>query len=285
MANILIAGDSWGLGEWGWTENSAEEYDQIWQEFYNTIKGADYPTNPPTFINWKNLPSFVLSELKTQFNFLGNQTIEYFLTRENHRVLHTGLEYYLIESGHSVTNISIPGGSNKFIINTIRLGESLDTFDVIFYFQTDPFRDLRPYTNFKKDFTTYKQLISWQNLQLDLTYAQLNKFRTKIYMLGGCSKLNLSLISKYENLLPLIESIPEFLLSDYNHPEIWYSDWYDFIDRQIDIDSLNKLVYNKNIQDSLANYRNLFWPDGHHPNRFGHKKVFDYINENIFKQS
>jgi hypothetical protein len=285
MANILIAGDSWGLGEWGWTENSPEENEQIWQEFYNTIKGADYPPNPPTFTNWKNLPSFVLSELKTKFNFLGNQTIEYFTTQENYRILHPGLEHYLTECGHRVTNISIPGGCNNHIINAIISKEPLDIFDVIFYFQTDPIRDLHPYTSFKKDFIKYEQLISYQNSQLDLTYTQLNKFGTKIYMLGGCSKLNLSLLSKYENLISCIESIPEFLLPDYNHPEIWHSDWYDFVDRRFDIDSLDKLVYNKNIQDSLANYRDLFWPDGHHPNRLGHKKVFEYINENIFKQS
>jgi hypothetical protein len=284
MANILIAGDSWGCGEFGWYA-SPDELNLAWKKFYNSVKGADYPP-APLYSNWMNLPAFVLLELKTKFNFLGDETLlPYLISPAPWKLLHRGLEHYLIESGHIVTNISMSGGSNNFIINAIRSQESLKLFDVIFYFQTDPVRDLRPYTNFKKDFSTYKQLILWQNSQLNTTYTQLNQLGSEIYMLGGCSKLNLSLLSKHKNLIPLFESIPEFLLPSYSHPEIWFSDWYNLIDKQFDIDSLDKLVYNKGVQDSLANYRDLFWPDGHHPNRFGYKKIFDYINENIFRQS
>jgi hypothetical protein len=285
MANILIAGDSWGRGEWG--PRSPEEINFLWKQFYNSVKGADYPP-APLYSKWKNLPSFVLSELKEQFNFLGEKTIDRFKRSIPNKIQHLGLEHYLTECGHSVTNISIPGEGNSHIIDTIRSNKPpLNTFDVIFYFQTDPFRDLHPYASFQTDFTTYEQLISWQNSQLTLTYTQLNEFGSKIYMLGGCSKLNLSLLSKYKNLIPLIESITEFLFPNYNHPELWPSDWYHLIDKQFDIDSLDKILYNKQMQDLLAenNYCDLFWPDGMHPNRFGHKKVFEYINENIFKQS
>jgi len=284
MSKIIIAGDSWGFGEWGW-DGDLNTYDPqpSWVSFYNNIKGANWPTTPPLLSQINSLPSWIIAELKN-FGFNGITSLSKSIG--NCVLLHRGLEQYFVDDGHTVINISIGGGSNVNIINRLtnlvnqQIGHSL-----IIWIQTDPFRDLHPYTNFKKDFSTYEQLILWQTSQLNSIYTQLNELGSKIYMLGGCSKLNLSLLSEHKNLVPLFESITEFLLPSYTHPEIWCSDWYKLIDKQFDIDSINKLVYNKKIQDSLLDYPDLFWPDGRHPNRFGYKKIFDYINENIFKQS
>lgn len=284
MSKIIIAGDSWGRGEWGWDGNlTALDPQPAWVSYYNNIKGANWPTTPPLLSQINSLPSWIIAELKN-FGFNGITSLSKNIG--NCVLLHRGLEQYFVDDGHTVINISIGGGSNVNIVNRLKnlvnkqIGHSL-----IIWIQTDPFRDLHPYTNFKKDFSTYEQLILWQTSQLNSIYTQLNKLGSKIYMLGGCSKLNLSLLSEHKNLIPLFESITEFLLPSYTHPEIWCSDWYKLIDKQFDIDSINKLVYNKKIQDSLLDYPDLFWPDGRHPNRFGHKKIFDYINENIFKQS
>jgi hypothetical protein len=222
---ILIAGDSWGCGEWGWGAG-----EQKWED--------------------------------------GDELDESYI------ITHRGLEYYLIEVGHDVTNISCGGASNKEIL--VKLQQlDLQRYDHIIWFQTDPIRDLRPYGDKLVD--TFDNLLTKQNSLLDSTYQTLNSFDKKIICLGGCSKLNLDLINKYTNLLPVIPSIPELLMPTFIHPKIWFSDWIDQSWRHFDVDSLDNLVYNKTLQDSIFNNKELFWPDGRHPNRHAHRKLFEYL--------
>jgi len=221
MSEILIAGDSWGCGEWGWDSNG------------------------------------------------------YYV------VTHKGLEQYFTDDGFTVTNISEGGiGNNTVILNLKKfLLSNPDYSGHIIWFQSDPFRDLRPYETFTVDYTTYEGLIDKLNQLLLETYNQFNSFNKKILCLGGVSKLNLKLILPFNNLVAAIPSIPELLLPDYQHAEIVFSDWYNLIDRQFSLDDLDKLLYNKQLQDSLIDYKDLFWPDGSHPNRVGHKKIFEYLIE------
>jgi hypothetical protein len=67
------------------------------------------------------------------------------------------------------------------------------------------------------------------------------------------------------------------------HPKIWFSDWIDQSWRHFDVDSLDNLVYNKTLQDSIFDNEELFWPDGRHPNRHAHRKLFEYLitHENL----
>ena len=110
----------------------------------------------------------------------------------------------------------------------------------------------------------------------------MNSLEIEILCIGGCSKLELDLIKYYPNLTPIIPSVMEFLIPDFKHPEIWFSGWFRDIDRQFSIDCINKFLYNKQLQDQLGClYRDLFWPDGRHPNRWGHKKIFEYLNANL----
>lgn len=199
--------------------------------------------------------------------------------RVTHIINHQGLEQYFKDTGYNVINLSKGGYSNTQSIAPL----PKESDSVIIWIQTDPLRDLRPYDRFKEKFQSYQTLLDIQKELLTTTYSILNKLG-KIYCIGGCSKLDLDLIKEFENLIPIIPSVPEFLLPNYIHPKIWFSDWYELVDRQFDIDSIDKLLYNKKIQDSLADSWEYFQPDGKHPNRHGHKKIFEYLNENIFRQ-
>jgi hypothetical protein len=217
--NILIAGDSWGMGEWG-----------------------------------GNLPTYDVS--------------------------HLGLERYFRTKKYAVLNVSKGGASNQESIRRLTFSQSYKKYDYIFWFQTSPLRNLRPYLTFKKDFRSYKDLLDKSNELLDKDYKNLNNLEQPIHCIGGCSKLNLESIAKYQNLIPLIPSITELILKDYKHPDIWLEEWNPLIGRQFDKNSID-LLYNDqnsiNQLKELEEYRKYFWPDGEHPNRQGHKFLFKYI--------
>jgi hypothetical protein len=267
---ILIAGDSWGLGEWGWLAKS-----DVWVTYYNTLKGVDWPECPP-FGFHTTLPAWVQLELTTagfDLTTFGDD-IGYYT------VLHTGLQQYFEDAGHIVTNISRAGESiNHAICQLSQL--TLTDYDHIIWFQTDPLRNLAPYTNFEYEFRTIDSLLYRQQELLKQSYYELNSLGKKINCLGGCSKLAVELLGEFNNLHPVINSVPEFLLPHYIHPIIWHSAWHKKINRLFDIDSLDKLVVFKKLQDSLIEEKELFWPDGGHPNRHGHKIIFDYLIDRL----
>ena len=205
-------------------------------------------------------------------------------------ITHGGIRQYFEEDGHEVSMSAIPGESNNITTNHLRnvVSYPLIKYDYIFWFQSDPIRDLRPYDDFGKSIKTYEDLIIKSNELIDKTYNFLNSIGQKIYCIGGCSKLNLELIKKYNNLYPLIESVTEFILPNYEHPKLWYSDWIKFVDK-LDMESIDLLLKDKLNQDSLANteikeHKEYFWPDGGHPNRKGHRVLYDYIIKNVINQ-
>lgn len=270
VLNILIAGDSWGCGEWSTVQKFSIP---AWTEKYQGLCGNDWPRQVSTKKEFDQLPANIRKEL-TRFGFPNWNVVHQDHIRQ--QILHPGLAQYLTEYGHNVVNISKGARSNSHAIEQIR-AQDLGKFDLIIWFQTDPFRDLCPYETFTVDYTTYESLIDKQNQLLLETYNQFNSFNKKILCLGGLSKLNLKLIQPFKNLVAAIPSIPELLLPDYQHAEIAFSDWYTLIDRQFSLDDLDKLLYNKQLQDSLIDHKDLFWPDGFHPNKWAHKKIFEYL--------
>lgn len=193
---------------------------------------------------------------------------------------HKGLEEYLENDGYIVKNTSEGASSNKNAIQ--RLKENLN-YDLIFWFQTDPLRDYRPYTNFYETFVEYNDFKKASINNLIESYELLNSFNKQIYCIGGCSKLDTNLMKDYTNLIPLIPSIPEFLLNDYVHPEFWQSDWCYKVSLIKNIKTLEILLENKKKQWQLKDkkYLNFFGPDGEHANRHGYLEIYKFIKKTI----
>jgi hypothetical protein len=195
---------------------------------------------------------------------------------------HQGLIHYFREDGHEVTSRAMPGADSLGTITG--LIENMDNDDYIFWFQTDPLRNLRPYKELGTTIKTYTDLVQKNDEILDIAYRYLNSIGKKIHCLGGCGKLDLNLIKNYNNLIPLIPSVTELLLKDYEHPRLWFSDWYDKVDENFDMDSIDLFLIDKRKQDSLAldlDKKEFFWPDGGHPNRKGHKVLYEHICEKL----
>jgi len=201
------------------------------------------------------------------------------------RVMHRGINQYFTDDHHTITNVGIGGGNNARTIESLKKAIN-DDCDFIFFIQTDPFRELIPEigvgyeSNKIKDFysSTPSKFLAKQQELLDIAYNKLNSLNKKIYCLGGTSKIDLPLISNYSNLIPLIPAITELLCPDYQHPELWVSAWRNQIANIQNKDLVELIMENFNRQKMLKdNYPHLFWPDGHHPNRHGHRIIYDYI--------
>lgn len=207
---------------------------------------------------------------------------------------HMGISQYLMDELYLVKNVGKGGASNIESIDrlTIAIKNSCYKFDYIFWFQTDPLRDLRPYTDSNlKNIKTYNQLIDKQNECLENSYKTLNNLDCQIYLIGGCSKINLDLVGKYKNLNPIIPSAIEFLIPHYKHPEYILTDsnkreeCFD-----LNTEALERLNDHWNTQKYLAESRSYiqdtlvrkyFLEDGAHMNRWGHLEIFNYICQNL----
>lgn len=194
---------------------------------------------------------------------------------------HAGLQAYMEEDGHQVTNVSHEMGSNLSAFVALKKALEHQHYNAVIWLHTDPLRDLRPeYNSIKLDYTSYDDLMSASRGLQARAYEDFSSLGSKIYCIGGCGKHDKDAILAHNNLHLLIASVPELLLDDYTHPELWASDWIRVVDRHFDLDSLQKLLVNKARQDSLgskASYKKLFWPDGHHPNRQAWRMIYDYI--------
>jgi len=187
---------------------------------------------------------------------------------------HSGLEFYLKEYRCDVTNVSRGGYSNENIFNSLK-DQMHHSYDVILWFQTDPIRNLRPFADNLEIFKKEKEdFISAHDGLLDSVYEKFNSLGIPIYCLGGACKLDLVLLEKYSNLIPIIPSIIEMLGG--KHIRIWPSgDWITSKETtSVFSYSLTDYLYH---ECKIDLDKTWFYPDGRHPNREAHKKIFEYL--------
>lgn len=198
------------------------------------------------------------------------------------------LHRHLLMANHIVSDISLPSEHNLYTISmlTQHLENSPIEFDYVIWFQSDPLRrpsfvsDLVAASNFSLD---YNWFINKSNEYLDEEYAQLNSIGKTIYCIGGISKLNTKLLSKYANLNPLIVSFPEFLMPDLPHPNLCIGDWMNYIERQVKLDELDKINHDHFIMNKWASEEcsEFFNFRDSHPNNKAYGLLAQFITINI----
>jgi len=198
-------------------------------------------------------------------------------SKKKYSVSHPGLEQYLVDDGFSVINCSHGGLSNTDSIKRISQQTNLGNYDYIIWFQGDPLGDLRPYKNFNSLFASYQQVLERSNELLNSHYEKLNQLGNKVICIGGCSKLDPD-IRNYNNLIPLVDSVVELLLPHVTAPKVWCEGWVHYIDSSINESLLDSLLVDKKIQERITN-EPIFNPDGFHPNREGHRILFDVVKK------
>lgn len=244
--NILIAGDSWGCGEWN-VECSA--------------------------------------------------------------INHKGLEQYLLEDNHQVFNLSKGGSSNLDSINRIRLW--FDRFvdvkiDIIIAFQTEFTRDFKhdviqqEYNKINNDWENIKKITDISSRWVERFYFRLSEIaqekKCSVLLIGGASDTlwfdNMQI--DYPGCTIACQSITNLLLHGSHKIDNPILSWYtnksfDFIKKiklagihQGEIMSAIDLGMER--ESSLKENPNLFFPDGIHPNRIGHRILFDFLKKEKYIQ-
>lgn len=241
MKKIIIVGDSWGLGEWG--------RDPI---------------------------------------------------RYKYTVLHKGLEQYFIDYGFDVINVSEGGSSNtgsiRRLVNLLsELSDDISNIDYIFFITTDATREIhRNKEKLTDALIQNKSLPLLVDKLLDSCYNELNKIcltnNLNIHVIGGLNNLDTS-IQSYKNLIPIIPSWVSLLighLDEYknlcNDPKFRIVNFNfaidDFILSRCPFNIASKLIEDAYLYqeiNSLVFKEKIFWPDGVHPNREGHKILFETL--------
>jgi len=205
---------------------------------------------------------------------------------------HLGLEQYFREDGYTVFNSSTRGASNQdsigLLLESLKL--NFKTNDLVFWIQTDPIRNLRPYSDLPTKLDQAGSLRCLMTELLSKDYDRLHsvarRFDTKVYMIGGLTSVDVELITDRVRLYNLITNWVELLVgnqytdinwtnfsicnSDYTVKDFGNSLSPELVDELYEFDQ-NKRVFQ----------HQLFHPDGFHPNRMGHRVLYNYIKESL----
>jgi hypothetical protein len=215
-------------------------------------------------------------------------------------IVHGGLSDYFEQNGYNIINLSHPGkGPLTYLVELHRfLMVSRNKIEHIFFIQScigrDFFTEFDEHLAFMKRLPGHHHLIWNHDLNLESNiigcyrqvYDKLNFMATYhrkiINVIGGYTDLPLPFI-EFSNLNFLIPSwvslidpsIPECMLIDNNA--------FDYLDKncknkQEIIPYMDSAIER---QSFMKNNKEFFWPDGCHPNRLGHKVLYDAIKTKL----
>jgi hypothetical protein len=224
-------------------------------------------------------------------------------------VLHRGVQQYFVNDGVSVLNLCSPGGSNLLSIN--KLDEYLltnNTNDIcIIFWVTEFFRNIWWYTdhnNASYDRPLQQELnLGYEKLKEHWIYRPYyklqelaQKYNVTINLLGGCSDTILydDFNQDFPNLNILCQSLANYIVNDDPCPTdpvfcLFLNNWVDPFLRAIKKTSNTKdlellvtdIDKGRQRLNLLKENPQWFYPDGIHPNRFAHEKIYKLILDNI----
>lgn len=225
-------------------------------------------------------------------------------------ITHRGIQEYFISNNNvSVLNLCMPGGSNLQStkrVSDFLLTNQLNDNDIIFFWMTEFFREIWYYSNFENNQITLASQLkkSYTELRDQWVYRPYynlqtlaSRHNTTIYILGGCSDTidYDSFNEDFPNLQILCQSLTNLIITD--NPKIADPVFCQFMNGWVDPflhlakekisnnDQLHELIVDmeKGHQrlDLFKQHKEWFYPDGIHPNRHAHKKIYKYILSQI----
>lgn len=211
-------------------------------------------------------------------------------------VVHQGLAQYLSDSGHAVINLSQGGGDNLGSITKLRLWLTTmvdpSAIDMVISFQTSWTRDLElNQIDVGYDRLKEKYISKFYYELSDLA----SKNRFPVYIIGGLSDTLFldNWKQEYPGTKILCQSCCNFLLENKTNADL-PNYFCEVVDKQEILTAIKSKSNNLELQhmlddidsawarvSAMQNSPLLFWPDGVHPNRHGHKKLFDLVVNQI----
>ena len=220
---------------------------------------------------------------------------------------HRGVQEYFLEDNISVINICNPGGSNLQSVKRLSdflLTNNLDNDTVVLFWITEFFREIWVYNNAIPDLNLDNELkknyVVLRDHWIYRPYYMLQEiaknYNLKFYILGGCSDTigynDFEL--DFPNLQILCQSITNLIIN--NDPFIKNPVFCQFMNGWIDpfltlvkqdISNVGLAALLEDIEkgqqrlDLYKTHKQWFYPDGIHPNRVAHKKIYEYICNTI----
>lgn len=225
-------------------------------------------------------------------------------------VQHDGIKQYFSDAGYAVIDCSQARSYHSRVIEHLskKLEQHFQENDIVFFILADPLLDIimpeLALMKIKRDSDAKNLpvltkaiadaggLINLLRIQQDSIYQQLDtlakQYNTKIHLIGGTYNVNTNISSKYLNLVPTVVSWIDLMIGhllEYPHvkdPEfgVTYTWEVQYIDtatystefaEQV-IKEFRSIMLPSKLLEEL-----IFHPDGLHPNREGHKILFDYL--------
>lgn len=230
------------------------------------------------------------------------------------RVQHDGIKQYFADAGYTVVDASQARSYHSRVIAHLdkKLENNYIKNDIVFFIMADPLLDLimpeLADMNLKRDSDARNLpqltaavrsaggIINLVRQQQDHIYSQLDavakRHGAKIHCIGGTYNVNTNLLDQYNNLLPTVVSWIYLLAGHFReHPGtdnpgfgITYTWGIDYIDLSTYTAEFAEQVRQEfvAISDSTQIMNELiFHPDGLHPNREGHKILFEHLVEEL----
>lgn len=221
---------------------------------------------------------------------------------ESRNILHGGLAQYLNEDGHEVNNLSRGGISNLDIVHRIATYYDRDFIlphDLVLVFQTEYCRDHKHdamQTAWgSQDWHNTKTVKDLSDQWLGRFYQRLSeisiKYQVPVHIIGGCSDgIAFDDMSQdYPGCHMLCQSATNLLINGeagISEPVFsWYtkntsdlvSHLRGFLDGAAVTELMRVIDLGFQRESLLRENPALFWPDGIHPNRWAHQKIFQFI--------
>ena len=214
----------------------------------------------------------------------------------NPNVVHGGLSQYIEEAGGKCINLGIPSGSNLQVAQKIQgwLNRHPDiTVEKILIFQTEYDRDYR--MKFEEDYLNIEEFDSVSSRMIARFYSRLTEIshqaQSPVYVIGGVS--DTVRFENFEQCYPGVkiacQSMTNLLINNCENVDSPVFSWYtnmssgmlETIKKQLSLDQVDKMLHeiDRGLErDNLVfGHPEYFWPDGCHPNRVGHKKLFNFL--------
>lgn len=214
-------------------------------------------------------------------------------------ILHGGVSQYINENlNRTVINLGIPAGSNLQVANKIKgwLERNPNkTIEKIIIFQTDYVRDVPMI--FHEDYDNYRTSAEFASLLISRFYSRLSEISSlancSIYLVGGLSDIPQfdNIEQYYPGLIIACHSLTNLVI--YNNPiaetpvlSVYPKQVVGFIEKlksKLSTDEIENLINEINLgidrESKFFENPEYFWPDGRHPNRVAHKKLYDFLIE------
>lgn len=218
-------------------------------------------------------------------------------TTGKYEVIHKGLEHYIKNDNIDVTNIGLGGASNLDSVKSIELW--LERFpgsvEKIFVFQTEYHRDFKFSRLDSNELSGITKFSDVASRYIGRFYMRLSEIAVnnncKIYIIGGASDTiwvdDMSLY--HPGCYIACQSLTNLICNNNHRISTPVFSWYDRHSAEL-ISTLKKQLSNteeilEEIKKGFEREREVqtnpqyFYPDGVHPNRDGHKILYNFLKD------